>query len=73
MSTQEVLYEELAALCRRLRLKYVREELREVAITARAQRWDPAEMLRVLLGACSASPSTVSHTQVAAAAQAVDG
>ena len=51
MSAQEALYEELTNLCRRLRLKYVREELREVAITARAQRWDPAEMLRVLLEA----------------------
>ena len=51
MSTQEALYEELTNLCRRLRLKYVREELREVAITARAQRWDPAERLRVLLEA----------------------
>ena len=43
--------EEVTALCRRLRLKYVREQLEEVVLTARAQRWDPAEMLRVLLGA----------------------
>ena len=35
MSTQEALYEELATLCRRLRLKYVREELREVVLPAR--------------------------------------
>src|SRR6202007_1068384 len=37
------------ALCRRLRLKYVREQLPDVMLTARAQRWDPAEALRVLL------------------------
>jgi len=30
-------------------LKYVREQLEEVVLTARAQRWDPSEMLRVLL------------------------
>ena len=41
--------EELVALCRRLRLKYVREQMPEVLLTAKAQRWDPAEMLRVLL------------------------
>lgn len=40
--------DEVVALSRRLRLKYVREELREVILTARAQRWDPAEVLRVL-------------------------
>jgi DNA replication protein DnaC len=41
--------DEVTALCRRLRLKYVREQLTEVMLTARAQRWDPAEALRVLL------------------------
>ena len=40
---------EVATLCRRLRLKYVREQAPEVMLTARAQRWDPAEALRVLL------------------------
>lgn len=44
-----VVVEEVVALCRRLRLKYVREQLEEVVLTARAQRWDPAEMLRALL------------------------
>ena len=43
--------DEVAALCRRLRLKYVRQELVEVMLTAKAQRWDPAEALRVLLAA----------------------
>lgn len=41
--------DEVVALCRRLRLKYVREQLTDVVLTARAQRWDPAEALRVLL------------------------
>ena len=45
----QVPVEEVIALCRRLRLKYVREQLEEVVLTARAQRWDPSEMLRVLL------------------------
>lgn len=41
--------DELTVLCRRLRLKYIREQLPEVVLTSRAQRWDPAEILRVLL------------------------
>lgn len=43
--------DELTAMCRRLRLKYVREQLADVILTARAQRWDPGEALRVLLAA----------------------
>ncbi|MFQ5523679.1 MAG: IS21-like element helper ATPase IstB [Acidimicrobiia bacterium] len=43
--------DELTALCRRLRLKYVREHMSDVLATAKAQRWDPAETLRVLLEA----------------------
>lgn len=43
--------EETISLCRRLRLKYVREQAEDVVLTARAQRWDPAEVLRVLLSA----------------------
>lgn len=41
--------DEVEHLCRRLRLKYVREQLTDVVLTARAQRWDPAEALRALL------------------------
>lgn len=41
--------EEVEALCRRLRLKYVREQMEEAVLTARAQRWDHAELLRLLL------------------------
>ncbi|MBM3696076.1 MAG: ATP-binding protein [Actinobacteria bacterium] len=43
--------DELVSLCRRLRLKYVREQMPDVLATAKAQRWDPAEALRVLLHA----------------------
>jgi DNA replication protein DnaC len=50
-ATGPVPIEEVIALCRRLRLKYVREQAEEVLLTGRAQRWDPAEVLRVLLQA----------------------
>lgn len=43
------LLEEVLALTRRLRLPYLRRAAAEVIPTARAQRWDPAEVLRVLL------------------------
>jgi DNA replication protein DnaC len=42
---------ELEALCRRLRLRYIREQAPDVLATAKAQRWAPAETLRVLLQA----------------------
>jgi DNA replication protein DnaC len=41
--------DELTALLRRMRLAYLRRAAPEVCATARAQRWDPAEVLRVLL------------------------
>jgi DNA replication protein DnaC len=41
--------EELARLLRRMRLPYLRKAAPDVLATARAQRWDPAEVLRVLL------------------------
>ena len=41
--------EEVVALTRRLRMPYLRKAAVDVLPTARAQRWDPAEMLRVLL------------------------
>jgi DNA replication protein DnaC len=41
--------DEVITLCRRLRLKYVREQVEEVVLTARAQRWDPTDLLRALL------------------------
>lgn len=41
--------DELGAVLRRMRLPYVRAAAPDVLATARAQRWDPAEVLRVLL------------------------
>jgi DNA replication protein DnaC len=41
--------DELLVLLRRMRLPYLRKAGPEVCATARAQRWDPAEVLRVLL------------------------
>lgn len=40
---------EVHALSRRLKLPYLRKALAEVIPTAKAQRWDPAELVRVLL------------------------
>jgi DNA replication protein DnaC len=40
---------ELEALLRRMRLPHIRRAAPEVLATARAQRWEPAEVLRVLL------------------------
>lgn len=41
--------DELDRLLRRMRLPYLRKAAPDVLATARAQRWDPAEILRVLL------------------------
>jgi DNA replication protein DnaC len=41
--------EELLAVLKRMRLPYLRAIAPEVLATARAQRWDPAEVVRVLL------------------------
>ena len=41
--------DELDAVLRRMRLPYLRKAAPDVLATARAQRWDPAEVLRVLL------------------------
>jgi hypothetical protein len=40
---------ELDALLRRMRLPYLRKAAPDVIATARAQRWEPAEVLRVLI------------------------
>jgi DNA replication protein DnaC len=42
--------DELDLVLRRMRLPYLRKAAPDVLATARAQRWDPAEVLRVLLG-----------------------
>lgn len=39
----------LDQILRRMRLPYLRKVAPDVLATARAQRWDPAEVLRVLL------------------------
>jgi hypothetical protein len=41
--------DELDRLLRRMRLPYLRRSAPDVMATARAQRWDPAEVLRVLI------------------------
>lgn len=41
--------EDLTAVLKRMRLPYLRAAAPEVLATAKAQRWDPAEVLRVLL------------------------
>ena len=41
--------DEVTSLLRRMRLPYMRKAAPEVCATARAQRWDPAEVLRVLI------------------------
>src|ERR671933_1070101 len=42
-------FDEALWLTRRLRLPHLRKALTDVVPTARAQRWDPAELVRVLL------------------------
>jgi DNA replication protein DnaC len=49
MAEPPSLPDELERVLRRLRLPYVRSHAPETLATARAQRWDPAEVLRVLL------------------------
>ena len=41
--------DDLEALLRRMRLPYIRRAAPDVLATARAQRWEPAQVLRVLL------------------------
>jgi DNA replication protein DnaC len=47
--TPPPLDDDLEALLRRMRLPHIRRTAPEVLATARAQRWEPAEVLRVLL------------------------
>jgi DNA replication protein DnaC len=47
--TPPAIPEELDRLLRRMRLPYLRKTAPDVLATARAQRWDPAEVLRVLI------------------------
>ena len=47
--TPPPLDDQLEALLRRMRLPHIRRAAPEVLATAKAQRWDPTEVLRVLL------------------------
>jgi DNA replication protein DnaC len=49
IASSETLQAEVATLAKRLRLPYLRRAAQEVLPTAKAQRWDPAEVVRVLL------------------------
>ncbi len=49
MHPAPALPDDLTALLRRMRLPYLRAAAPEVLATAKAQRWDPAEVLKVLL------------------------
>jgi DNA replication protein DnaC len=48
-SSAPPLPDDLEALLRTLRLPYIRAAAPEVLATAKAQRWEPAEVLRALL------------------------
>ena len=48
-SKSKALDAEVETLARRLRLPYLRKAAVDVLPTAKAQRWDPAEVVRVLL------------------------
>lgn len=48
---QAAIGEQVEQLSRRLRLPYLRGAAAEILATARSQRWDPAEVLRVVLAA----------------------
>ncbi len=54
--------QEVGRLTRRLRLPYVRAEAPEVLATARSQRWDPTEVLKVLLEAEAAGRDHATRT-----------
>ena len=54
---------ELDALLSRLRLPYLRRHAPHVVATARSQRWDPAEVLRVLLAEEAAGRDTATRNR----------
>jgi hypothetical protein len=51
-----VAFDEAIALTRRLSLPHIRRAMAEVVPTARAQRWEPAEVVRALLAEEAAAP-----------------
>ena len=52
---------DLEQLLRRMRLPHIRRSAPDVLATARAQRWEPAEVLRTLLGRGDRRPGTILH------------
>jgi DNA replication protein DnaC len=49
MTATEMLGPEIEEMAKRLRLPHIRRGFGELALTAKAQRWDPLELIRVLL------------------------
>lgn len=64
--------DDLEALLRRLRLPHIRRHAPQVLATAKAQRWEPAEVLRALLGeeAAGRERSALATRRAAAASSA---
>jgi DNA replication protein DnaC len=48
-ATSGAVFDEAIALTRRLKLPHIRRAMAEIIPTAKAQRWDPAEIVRALL------------------------
>ena len=48
MSDNQVV-DEIDAMCRRLHIPHIRRDFYDLALSAKAQRWDPIELIRVLL------------------------
>ena len=61
--TPPPLPDDLDAILRRLRLPYLRRHAPEVLATAKAQRWDPAEVLRTLLAEEAAGRDVATRAQ----------
>ncbi len=49
MTVLEVIGPEIEQMAKRLRLPHIRRSFADLALTAKAQRWDPLELIRVLL------------------------
>ncbi len=48
-SPHGIALDEITELSKRLRLKYLRESAPEILMTAKAQRWEPSEVIKALL------------------------
>ena len=47
--SDSLIQEEIEAMAKRLRLPHIRRSFYDLALSAKAQRWDPIELVRVLL------------------------